>query len=210
MPKAFTEQERQGVIERLLAEGYRLFVTYGIRKTSVEELASAAGISKGAFYLFYESKEALFMDVMEQTEQAYRREIMALIGEPGRTPRARLLNIFRKAFGGIKTMPLLQLFSHGDLEYLALRVPPEKIQEHMFSDTKFLDELTVRCREVGIDIVAPPEKVMGLLYTGVFASLQEGAFGLSSLPGDTLDVLLELIAAYCLGEVTIGSAGTPE
>jgi AcrR family transcriptional regulator len=101
MPKAFTEQERQGVIERLLAEGYRLFSTYGIKKTSVEELASAAGISKGAFYLFYESKEALFMDVMEQTEQAYRQEIMAVIGAPGPTPRARLLNIFGKAFGGI-------------------------------------------------------------------------------------------------------------
>ena len=66
MPKAFTEQEKELIRKRLLEQGYKQFSAYGLRKTNIEEVASACGISKGAFYLFYPSKEALFMDVVER------------------------------------------------------------------------------------------------------------------------------------------------
>ncbi len=79
MPRAFTEQERTVIGRRLLQQGYRLFSTYGLAKTNVEEIAKAAGISKGAFYLFYESKEALFMDVIEEAEVRVRQELLAVI-----------------------------------------------------------------------------------------------------------------------------------
>ena len=50
--------------ERLLAAGRELFARYGLRKTTVEELARAAGIAKGTFYLFFPSKEALYAEVL--------------------------------------------------------------------------------------------------------------------------------------------------
>lgn len=60
MATAFTEQEVQ-IIKSKLKEAARQFaVTTGVRKTSVDQLALATGISKGAFYKFYPSKEALF------------------------------------------------------------------------------------------------------------------------------------------------------
>ena len=37
---------------------------YGYKKTSVDDLCKQVGISKGAFYLFFESKEALFCEVL--------------------------------------------------------------------------------------------------------------------------------------------------
>lgn len=43
----------------LLGAAARLFVQYGFDKTSVADVASAAGVSKGAVYLHFESKEAL-------------------------------------------------------------------------------------------------------------------------------------------------------
>ena len=36
-----------------------------MRKTSVEQLTEAAGISKGSFYKYFESKEMLFLAVLE-------------------------------------------------------------------------------------------------------------------------------------------------
>lgn len=36
----------------------------GYKKTNIEMLCHKSGISKGAFYLFYDSKEELFLDVM--------------------------------------------------------------------------------------------------------------------------------------------------
>src|SRR5512142_3186432 len=109
MPKGFSEQERTLIRQRLVEQGYHLFSAYGLKKTTVEELAAAAGISKGAFYLFYDSKEALFMDVIEETaEKRLRRELLAAVELPGPTPRARLLGLFARAFAIFRTVPLLQ------------------------------------------------------------------------------------------------------
>lgn len=56
MPKAFSEEEKEWIRERLLQEGEKQFSAYGLRKTNIEELADAAGISKGAFYIFFSPK----------------------------------------------------------------------------------------------------------------------------------------------------------
>ena len=44
------------------------------------------GISKGAFYLFYESKEALFMEVVEMVEKRFRQEMLAAVDLRGQRP----------------------------------------------------------------------------------------------------------------------------
>ncbi|MBN2550474.1 MAG: helix-turn-helix transcriptional regulator, partial [Anaerolineales bacterium] len=60
MPKGFSDQEKEIIRARLLEQGQRLFSAHGLKKTNIDELAAAAGISKGAFYLFFASKEACF------------------------------------------------------------------------------------------------------------------------------------------------------
>ncbi len=90
MPKWFSEIEKETIRQKLIDQGYRQFSQFGFKKTNVDEIAKAAGISKGAFYRFYESKEMLFMEVIEQVEQKGRVEIMTVIEEPGPSPRARL------------------------------------------------------------------------------------------------------------------------
>lgn len=204
MPKAFSEREKTLITARLLEEGQRLFAAYGLKKTNVEEIAAAAGISKGAFYLFYESKEAFFMDVVEQVERRYRQEILAEIARPGPSPRARLLAAFRRAMTQWKTTPILQVFNSGEYEALARRIPPDKLREHLESDRAFIAELVAHCRAEGIPIQAPPERIGQLMYALLFASLHEGDFGPGGL-GGAMDTLLELVAAYCLGEIHLES-----
>ncbi len=86
MPKGFTEYEKELIRKRLLEQGQRLFSAYGLKKTNIEEIAKAAGISKGAFYNFYESKEALFMEVIEQAEITCARKYWRLSTCPGHLP----------------------------------------------------------------------------------------------------------------------------
>ena len=202
MPKGFTEHEKELIHKRLLKQGYKLFSAYGLKKTNIEELAEAARISKGAFYLFYESKEALFMDVAELAEKRYRQEILAAIDLPGPSPRARLLAVFKKAFALLKTIPILQFFTGSDYDLLFRRIPAEKLQEHLASDRMFFEELVTRCQNVGIPIRAQPEAISGLLYPLVLTILHEDDFGPYYFSG-SIDLLLELIAAFCLGEVEI-------
>lgn len=64
MPKGFSEQEKERIKESLLDVCRRSWSRFGYKKTSVDELCAQTGISKGAFYLFFESKEALFCDVL--------------------------------------------------------------------------------------------------------------------------------------------------
>jgi AcrR family transcriptional regulator len=202
MPKGFTENEKKVIGERLLEQGYRQFFAYGLKKTNVEELATAAGISKGAFYLFYESKEALLMDVIEQAEKRFRLEMLEAVDLPGPSPRARLLVVLHKAFDRFKTVPILHFFTSSDYDVLFRRVPVEKLQEHLASDQMFIKELLDRCATAGIPIRAQFGEVSGLLYALVLTFLHEDDFGPGNLKG-TVDTLMELVAAFCMGEVAI-------
>ena len=202
MPKAFTEHEKELIGKRLLEQGYKLFSAYGLKKTNIEEIAKAAGISKGAFYIFYESKEALCMDVMEQAEKRFRREILAAIELPGPSPRARLFAVLKKAFTLFKTIPILQFFTGSDYDLLFRRIPAEKLQEHLASDRVFFEELITRCQQAGIAIRAQPEQITGLLYPIVLTILHEDDLDWNKF-GGSIDLLLELVAAFCLGEVDI-------
>jgi len=203
MPKAFTEQEKELIRKRLLEQGHKQFSAYGLRKTNIEELAEAAGISKGAFYLFYASKEALFMDVVEQVEHRFRQEIFAMVDLPGPSPRARLFAILHKAFRLVKAIPLLQFLTGSDYDLLLRRMPPETFPEHLANDRMFIIELITRCQNAGIPIRVPPEEIISLLYPLALTILHEndqyGVFYLDS----SVDVFLELVAAFCLGEIEL-------
>ena len=202
MPKAFTDAEKQWIYERLVDQGSRLFSSQGLKKTSIEELAQSAGISKAAFYIFYPSKEALFMDVVERVEQHYRQEVLAMIDQPGPSPRARLVRLLQKAFTVWKTMPILQFFTRSEYDLIARRVPPEKIEEHLISDMQFFEKLVARCRKAGIPFKARPDEISGLMYALFFTVLHENDLGPGSLT-PAIEKMIELVAAYCLGEVTL-------
>lgn len=202
MPKGFSEREKELIASRLLVQGYRLFSAYGLKKTNIEELAQAAGISKGAFYNFYESKEALFMAVIEQAETRVRQELLAAIDLPGPSPRARLLAVLKKAFELFTTIPMLHFFTGSDYDLLMRRLPAESLQQHLSGDRAFFTTLIARCQQAGIPIQAPPEQIMGLLYSVVLSMLHADDLGRGNFSG-SFDLLLELVAAFCLGEVQL-------
>jgi len=132
-PRAFTEQEKEAIQEKLLDAAEAFLSTTGIRKTTVEDLAKAAGISKGAFYSFYESKEVLFWEALMR-EHAHMHE---LINEHiGDTEITR--DVFVEMVGGmyrgfIKKPWILDLIE-GDYEVLMRSIPPEQLQRNMEID----------------------------------------------------------------------------
>jgi AcrR family transcriptional regulator len=202
MPKGFTEHEKELIGARLLEQGYRLFSAYGLKKTNIEEIAKAAGISKGAFYNFYESKETLFMDVIEQAEIRVRQDLLAVIDQPGPSPRARLLAVLQKAFYLFRTIPILQVFTGSDYDLLFRRIPAEKLQQHLGSDLAFFEELIARCQRAGIPVRAQSRQITALLYPLVLSIMHEDDLGRNTFSGG-IDGLLELVAAFCLKEVEL-------
>ncbi len=64
MARSFSEREKENIKRSLQEACKQSWTQYGYKKTSVDELCKQVGISKGAFYLFFESKEALFCEVL--------------------------------------------------------------------------------------------------------------------------------------------------
>ena len=64
MARSFSEREKENIRKSLMDICKQNWTQYGYKKTSVDEICKQAGISKGAFYLFFESKEALFCEVL--------------------------------------------------------------------------------------------------------------------------------------------------
>ena len=81
MPRGFTESEKEKIREKLIGACQKRWSRYGYKKTSVEELCRKAGISKGAFYLFFESKEALFCEALCRMQEEIRDGASRIIDE---------------------------------------------------------------------------------------------------------------------------------
>jgi TetR/AcrR family transcriptional regulator, transcriptional repressor of aconitase len=69
------EEKRQETRAKLLQSAEQLFNQGGYEKASVDLIAENAGFSKGAFYSNFESKETIFLELLESRK---RREIEAL------------------------------------------------------------------------------------------------------------------------------------
>jgi AcrR family transcriptional regulator len=204
MPKWFSEQDKEIIRKKLLEQGFKFFSSYGFKKTSIDDIARAAGISKGAFYSFYESKEMLFMDVIEQVEKTIRKKILEIIDLPGPSARIRLFNILKGAFALFQELPILRNFTGTDFDLIFRTVPAEKFREHIASDSDFFQELFNHCNEAGIPIRVKAEQIVGLLYPIVIAFLNGRESDKLNFSG-SFDMNLELIAAFCLGEVELTS-----
>lgn len=79
MPRSFTDQEKENIMQSLQEACKQNWTKYGYKKTSVDELCKQAGISKGAFYLFFESKESLFCEVLCAEQEKICNEASMII-----------------------------------------------------------------------------------------------------------------------------------
>jgi AcrR family transcriptional regulator len=90
-PRRLSRKEKQAETRQLLLEAAeRVFLRRGLQGSSVEEIAAEAGFTRGAFYSNFESKDELFVELLQ--DRVYRQ--YAAMAEqakeqPG-TPRDRL------------------------------------------------------------------------------------------------------------------------
>ncbi len=69
--------------ERILEDASRLFLQYGYKRTTMDDIAAAVGISKGSLYLSFASKEDIFRSVCQQVVQQVLERMRAVAEGPG-------------------------------------------------------------------------------------------------------------------------------
>lgn len=76
MSRAFSKEEKTRIRERLLEVGEERFARYGLKKTSIADLTAPVGIAKSSFYLFFESKEALYVELLLKRAQGLQQQML--------------------------------------------------------------------------------------------------------------------------------------
>jgi len=82
-----------GKRERLIAAAAETIYAAGVEKTTLADIASAAGIPLGNVYYYFKTKDALVQAVVE-AHLAEARTMLAAIDEAYETPRERLRALF--------------------------------------------------------------------------------------------------------------------
>lgn len=78
-----TKSDNEGREQRILDVAADLIAHYGYDKTTVSDIAREAGISKGAIYLHFDSKDALFEALLiRETKQYSERWLQRLEADP--------------------------------------------------------------------------------------------------------------------------------
>ncbi len=79
MPKIYTKEEKDSIRAELRKASAVCLGKYGVRHTTVDELVRMVNIPKGTFYLFYENKEHLFLDALEDFSRREEEKYLEML-----------------------------------------------------------------------------------------------------------------------------------
>jgi AcrR family transcriptional regulator len=178
MAVAFDAADRERIGGILLETAERLFATQGLKKTSLDELVAPAGIAKSSFYAFFESKEALYLEVMfrrapviaEQTAPALR----------GRADSESLAELMRRMTDVWTTDPFYRrLLTHPD----ELRAVRRRVSEadaakvYPVVVAPIVEFIRNGQRAGRLEDSVEPEVILGVLRTASLVVLHRDDYG---------------------------------
>lgn len=140
MGKGFTESEKVIIKDKLKKAAEEALIKTGIRKTSVDELVLKAGISKGAFYLFYETKELLFFEVIVSFHDKLQADFMEILRDfKGFNVDCLTETIFNLLKRDQEFF--VSILSNGEIEFLQRKLSKDIMEKHFKDDEIFFDEI---------------------------------------------------------------------
>ena len=173
---AFSAEENAAIRETLLREARRCAVTLGLRKSSVEQLTEAAGISKGLFYKYFASKELLFFEVLEDIHSEVY-QVAEQAPEEGKDlpPDERIANVLLTACSRLSEIGAMK-FIEEDSAYLLRRIPAQVKAEHYHSDEVHIRGIALAAATIrGLILTVSHQEQIGALYPQVLETLTRGA-----------------------------------
>jgi AcrR family transcriptional regulator len=165
------ERRRQQTREHLLEAAARVFAERGYHGASLDEVASAAGFTKGAVYSNFQSKEDLFLALLESRYDRDMAALRSVLEASQGEPEAHLSDFvthLRNQFGGSEWTALYLEFCVYALRHEAAR---EKLAAFNRADVEAVAELieTERARH-GLAAFEPAvhrAQIVGALIRGL-------------------------------------------
>lgn len=145
MPKAFDETEKQAIRDAMMVAGLVHFERAGLRAARVDDICRDVGIAKGSFYAFFDSKEELFMAIVEAREEQHRADMFAFIARAKGTPAHVAGGFFDLVLRKIESDPILNLVvANNEIGHLTRKLGAERFAQSQAEDRKFVREAAKR------------------------------------------------------------------
>lgn len=195
----FTEIEKSHIRGRLMEAGREFFAARGVKKTSLEDLTGPAGIAKSSFYAFFDSKEALYLELLMAERRRMAEELSATLpvaGEARETVRCFL----RAAIREIEESALTRrVITHPEeWRMVVRRVSPEQMEANIAESTLATLSFIREGQESGEIVAARPEVIAGLVRAVVVLTTHKDDIGKDIYP-EVLEMMIDFVAAGLTG-----------
>jgi len=191
------EDSQEQTRHRLLDSAQKLFAKKGLDRTSVEDIAAAAGYTRGAFYSNFKTKGDLFIELLRRDHQRADLEFSALLNDELTVEdiQARTRDIYSKLYRdteGFMAWTEARLLSARDARFrVKLNALVKEKRDHIVQLIEYFNRRTGAATDVPPAIMA-----MG------FMSLVEGVkLVAASDPGEMPPAAAESVLAVFVDSI---------
>ncbi len=158
------EQTKDQKKNDILAAAKKLFRRYGVKKTTMRDIAAESGLAVGTLYLYFENRDEVLLACAEEFEQVHHETASAAVkgeGIPGDRLKQYILARFRAA-AETRTSD-----SHvAEIARAVVRVRPTRLEDESLIMQRTVLELLAQGNRSGqFHIADPPRSMMVFLYS---------------------------------------------
>ncbi|MEH6989247.1 TetR/AcrR family transcriptional regulator [Cytobacillus firmus] len=117
----------------IMESALELFAKQGFEATSVQQITVHSGISKGAFYLSFKSKDELIMALIDQFMDQFVSDIDRIVKDPNNTGGELLRKFYYTTFHSFQ--------KHSDFAKIFIKEQAHTFNEELLSKGRHFDQL---------------------------------------------------------------------
>lgn len=173
MATAFGEKERKEITEKIKNYAIKRASEVGMKKTSVDSIVDYACISKGAFYNFYNSKDELFLEIVEDWHTKIYSMVLECITSGNGTNKERVSNSIYEACKILYNDGVMKFYLN-DLNQLLNNVSRSSMIEHYHDDNTHIGEVI---KYSGLELKISKEEFIGIVRSLAYTVLNADNLG---------------------------------
>ena len=194
MATAFTAEEKEVIRKKLHKVAKECLQRYGVKKTTVDQMAAMVDISKGSFYNFYSSKEMLFFAVLEEYQIDVMNRLTEQLGMETKIDTNRLVQLLYDFYQDFRYSFMYTIFKNHEMELLIRKLPKEAITNHHLIDDRMVKKIVSR-----INI---RENVSVEIVSALFRTIAMTILHIEEIGEKQFDITLKLVIQGVVEQIT--------
>ena len=194
MATAFTTEEKEVIRKKLHKVAKECLQRYGVKKTTVDQMAAMVDISKGSFYNFYSSKEMLFFAVLEEYQIDVMNRLTEQLGMEAKIDTNRLVQLLYDFYQDFRYSFMYTIFKNHEMELLVRKLPKEAITNHHLIDDRMVKKIVSR-----INI---RENVSVEIVSALFRTIAMTILHIEEIGEEQFDTTLKLVIQGVVEQIT--------